>query len=185
MLQRMPQPWWLPLSNYLDLLLSPLTGLSQIFVVESAFSGLGVLAAIATYSPQLAAHAVAGSLTGTLVGGVMGAPTAELAAGLWGYNAALTSLGVAVFFVPNHPSRVLSVAGAAATATVFGALQTVFGTALGAPCLTLPFCLVMSGCYLLGTPMTTATNGDKPPPSATIHGLWLAAHPHSPEKNAL
>jgi len=165
-------------TSTLDVLLSPLTGLSQIFVVQSAVSGAGIVAAIATYSPQLAAHAVIGSLTGTLVGGaVYGAPAADLAAGLWGFNAALTSMGVAVFFVPTVQSNVLSVAGAAATASVFGALSTVFGTVLGCPCLTLPFCITMSGCYLLGS----SSKDSKP----TVPGLLLAENPHSPEKNAL
>jgi urea transporter len=61
----------------------------------------------------------------------------------------------------------LSVGGAAATAVVFGAMQTVFG-ATGAPCLTLPFCLTASGCYLLAN---------------VVPGLQLAANPYSPEKN--
>ena len=146
---------------------------------------MGILTAIAVVSPALAAHALVGSLTGTLVGGLAyGAPASELAAGLWGYNSALTSLGVAVFFRPTVHSRALSVGGAAVTASVFAALQTAGGL-FGTPCLTLPFCITMSVCYLLGTkPRTTtsATSGDISEP--LIPGLWLATHPHSPEQNA-
>jgi urea transporter len=169
-------------------LAAPLHGLSQIFVVESALTGAGVLVAIASYSPQLATHALIGSVVGSLTGVIAcaGAPPGDIAAGLWGYNSALTSMAVGVFFVSDnlnqHPTdkshnhsnvnsqaavTALSIGGAAATAVVFGAMQTVFGAA-GAPCLTLPFCFTASGCYLLANVMP---------------GLQLAANPHSPEKN--
>eukprot|EP00525_Craspedostauros_australis_P008326 CAMPEP_0198127278 /NCGR_PEP_ID=MMETSP1442-20131203/46809_1 /TAXON_ID= /ORGANISM="Craspedostauros australis, Strain CCMP3328" /LENGTH=66 /DNA_ID=CAMNT_0043787227 /DNA_START=35 /DNA_END=235 /DNA_ORIENTATION=- len=62
---------------------------------------------------------------------------------------------------------VLSAGGAAATAGLFGAFKTMFG-AVGAPCLTLPFCITMSASYLLG---------------GRVPGLVLAKEPHSPEKN--
>jgi len=161
----------------MDLLLSPLTGLSQIFVIESALTGAGVLAAIATYSPLLAVHAVAGSLTGCLVGGLFFSGADVVAAGLWGFNSALTSMGVATFFVPTQQSTILSISGAAATAVVFGALQTVLGDGFGSPGLTLPFCITMSGCWMLGTTSSSA----KP----LVPGLILAKDPHSPEKNAI
>lgn len=162
------------------LLLSPLTGLSQIFVVESAWTGAGIVAAIASYSPALAAHAVAGSVTGSLVGAFClgGAAAADIGAGLWGFNSALTSLGVAVFFVPTKQSAVLSIGGAAATAAVFGALQPVFSTVLKCPCLTLPFCLTMSACWALGS---TSSSARQP----LVPGLVLASNPHSPEKNGV
>ena len=42
----------------------------------------------------------------------------------------------------------LAGAGAAATAVVFGGLKTALG-ACAVPALTLPFCAVATGCYLL------------------------------------
>ena len=147
--------------------LAPLTGLSQIFVVESPLTGLGLVAGIATYSPRLAIHALLGSTMGCLTGWFLGAPVSDLAAGLWGYNSALTSLGIGVFFVNTRGTWALSVAGAAATAGVFGALQPVLG-AIHTPCLTLPFCLTMTGCYHLA--------GTSP------HWI-LATDPRSPEQN--
>jgi urea transporter len=167
-----------------QLLAAPLHGLSQIFVVESALTGAGVLVAVASYSPQLATHALIGSVVGSLTGVIAGAAPADIAAGLWGYNSALTSMAVGVFFVSDNLNRTdksynnsnankqaavtaLSIGGAAATAAVFGGMQSVFGAA-GAPCLTLPFCFTASGCYLLAN---------------VVPGLQLAANPHSPEKN--
>ena len=155
-------------TGMIDIMASPLTGISQIFVVESALAG-GVIAAggIASYSPGLAAHAVAGSAVGALTGACLGAPGSEIASGLWGFNSALTSMAVGVFFVHSTPTMVFSAGGAAATAAVFGAMKEIFGV-YGSPCLTLPFCVTMSACYLL---------------HKQIPGLMLASDPHSPEKN--
>jgi urea transporter len=151
-----------------DILVSPLKGISQIFVVESALSGAVIVGGIANYSPMLAAHAIAGSTIGTLVGAMTGAEMSELTMGLWGFNSALTSMGVGVFFVHSTPAILLSAGGAAATASLFGAMKTIFG-AYGAPALTLPFCFTMSACYLL---------------PKHVPALVLAKTPHSPEQNA-
>jgi urea transporter len=159
----------IPTYSSFDLLLSPLTGISQIFVVESAMSGGIIMGGIATYSPGLAAHAVVGSTIGAAAGAVTGVDASELAMGLWGFNSALTSMAVGVFFVHSAPTMVLSAGGAGATAAVFGAMKTLFG-AYGAPCLTLPFCVTMSACYLLRD---------------SVPGLTLASSPHSPEKNTI
>jgi urea transporter len=138
-----------------DLVLAPFVGISQIFVVESALSGAVITYGIGMHSPGLAAHAVVGSAVGSLVGVLSGADLSELAIGLWGFNSALTSMAVGVFFVHSAP-------------TVFGAMKTIFG-AYGAPCLTLPFCTTMSACYLL---------------HKQIPALQLAKDPHSPEQNS-
>jgi urea transporter len=155
-------------STVTDVLVGPMTGISQIFVVDSALSGAVIVGGIANYSPMLAAHALGGSCVGMLVGASLGAPLSDLSMGLWGYNSALTSMAVGVFFVHSAPAIALSAGGAAATASLFGAMKTIFG-AYGAPCLTLPFCFTMSACYLL---------------QKQIPGLVFAKNPHSPEKNS-
>jgi urea transporter len=154
--------------SFSDYFVSPLTGISQIFVVESALSGAVILGGISMYSQGLAAHALAGSVIGTVMGAFLAADPTELAIGLWGFNSALTSMAVGTFFVHSTPAMMLSAGGAAATATLFGSMKTVFG-AYGAPCLTLPFCFTMSACYVL---------------HKQIPGLVLAKSPHSPEKNS-
>ena len=154
-------------SVFFDVLTSPLTGISQIFVVQYPLSGAVILGGIGSYSPLLAVHALGGSTMGTLVGAMSGAPLEELAMGLYGFNSALTSMAVGVFFVHSTPSLVLSAGGAAATASLFGAMKAVFG-AYGSPCLTLPFCITMSGLYLM---------------QKHVPGLVLASNPHSPEEN--
>lgn len=151
-----------------ELALAPLHGVSQIFVADSALCGALILAAVgATHSPACAGALLAGSATGCAVGAALGASGGELAAGLWGFNPALTSLAVAVFFVPSRQSAALAVGGAAATALAFGGAQAALGSA-GCPALTLPFCAVASACYLL---------------HGQARGLALARSPHSPERN--
>jgi urea transporter len=155
--------------SYLDLFVSPLTSLAQIFVVESAWSGLGICMVIARYSPQLAGHAVLGSAVGSLTGSILlGADPHSIAAGLWGYNSALTSIGTAVFLRYNRPHTVwlVSGVGAALTAVTFGAMSAVSPV----PCLTIPFCTVMSGVWWLAQ-------------GQWVDGVTLAKNPHSPERN--
>eukprot|EP00571_Detonula_confervacea_P000387 CAMPEP_0172313812 /NCGR_PEP_ID=MMETSP1058-20130122/21022_1 /TAXON_ID=83371 /ORGANISM="Detonula confervacea, Strain CCMP 353" /LENGTH=304 /DNA_ID=CAMNT_0013027523 /DNA_START=263 /DNA_END=1177 /DNA_ORIENTATION=+ len=151
-----------------DLALSPLIGISQIFVVNSPLTGAGIVAAIYNYSPKLAVHALGGSAIGCLAGVLSGADISDVCIGLWGYNSALASMAVGTFFVHSRHTMVLSASSAAASAALFGAMQPLFG-AYGVPCLTLPFCSVASACYLL---------------EGHIPGLKLATEPHSPEKNA-
>jgi urea transporter len=152
----------------MDFVASPLVGVSQIFVVGSAVTGLGIIGSISMYSPKLAVHALGGSTLGCLVGLLFGADSSDVIIGLWGYNSALASMAVGTFFVHSREAIALSAGSAAASAALFGELQPVFG-GLGAPCLTLPFCAVSSACYLL---------------EGQIQGLKLAKEPHSPEKNA-
>ncbi|KAL7500167.1 hypothetical protein ACHAWT_007949 [Skeletonema menzelii] len=151
----------------LNVVASPLVGVSQIFVVNSVLTGAGIVGSIAMYSPKLGVHALGGSTLGCLVGLLFG-NLEDVIFGLWGYNSALASMAVGTFFVHSREAVALSAGSAVASAAVFGALQPVFG-GLGAPCLTLPFCAVASACYLL---------------DSQVSGLKLAKEPHSPEKNA-
>lgn len=153
----------------MTMLEAPLRGISQIFVVDSSLTGAAIVGGTALYSPGLAGHLLLGSTFGSLTGYFLcEAPIDEITIGLWGYNSALTSMGVGTFFVHSPKTMALSIGGAAVTAGAFGAMKVVFGM-WDAPCLTLPFCAVMSGCYLLGR--------------GGIQGLQLAVSPHSPEKN--
>jgi urea transporter len=154
-------------TSYLDLFVSPMTGLAQIFVVESAWSGLGICLVLARYSPQLAGHAVLGSAVGSLTGSILlGADPHSIAAGLWGYNSALTSIGTAVFLRSNNTVWLVSGVGAALTAVTFGAMSAVSPV----PCLTIPFCTVMSAVWWLAH-------------GQWVNGITLAKNPHSPERN--
>jgi len=146
-----------------------LTGISQIFVVNDPLVGALVLAGIVVYSRGCAAFTLLGSMIGTAVAVVIGVDATEIQAGLWGFNSALTSLAVSVFFVPTAASLSLAASGAAATAILFAGLKTAMGDAFALPALTLPFCAVASACHLL---------------RGSIRGVVPSARPHSPEMNS-
>jgi len=152
-------------------LCAPLVGVSQIFVVNDPLAGAMMLGAIASYSPQCAGFTLLGSTLGLGTGLLLGAPAAELGMGLWGFNPALTSLAVSVFFVANPAMYALSAGGAVATAGLFMPTKALMAGVVGTPALTLPFCAVASACYVA-------------PRLGMLPDLVLAASPHSPEKNA-
>ena len=154
--------------NAVSLCNAVFVAISQIFVVNNALTGVGIVGSIGMYSPKLACHALGGSSLGCLVGILLGADPSDVINGLWGYNSALASMAVGTFFVHSRESVYLSAGSAAASAALFGALQPVFQMH-GVPCLTLPFCAVTSACYLL---------------EGQVAGLKLAKEPHSPERNA-
>jgi urea transporter len=164
------------LTTYIDpLLLSPLTGISQIFVVNSPFTGLGIVAATSMYSPLLAVHALGGASMGCLVGyASCGADvtTTAITDGLWGYNSALASMAIGVFYVNTPSTIVLSAVSAASAAALFGMMGPMFDMYGSVPCLTVPFCTIASATYLLGK-------------GGHIPGLIHAKDPHSPEKNGV
>ena len=116
-----------------------------------------------------AAHTLAGSCVGVGTALACGAPAADIGAGLWGFNPALTALAVSVFFVPNASSYALATGGACATSLIFGGVKGTMAGVAGVPALTLPFCAAAIGCHLLG--------------QSGAMGLALAASPHSPERN--
>mmetsp|Transcript_15314 Transcript_15314/g.49104 ORF Transcript_15314/g.49104 Transcript_15314/m.49104 type:complete len:415 (+) Transcript_15314:3-1247(+) len=148
---------------------SSLTGVSQIFVVNDAISGALMLAGIVAYSAGAAAATLLGSGLGAGAGAAWGADAEDVKAGLWGFNPALTSLAVSIFFVPlGFSPLVLVCGGAVASAAATVVISGTFREALEVPSCTLPFCLVASGCYLL---------------AGRLPGLALAAAPHSPEAN--
>lgn len=55
-----------------------------------------------------AGYTLLGSAVGMTTALLMGVPTGEIGAGLWGFNSALTSLAVSVFFVHSVPSFALA-----------------------------------------------------------------------------
>lgn len=138
-------------------------------MVNDPLAGALVLAGIGYYSKSCAGYTYLGSTIGVLTAYAMGAPGSEIAAGLWGFNPALTSLAVSVFFVQSPASFMLASGAASSTAVLFAGMKTAMGTAFGVPALTLPFCAVASGSHLLRD---------------SVPGLSLAKEPHSPELNS-
>ncbi|OLP93551.1 Asparagine--tRNA ligase [Symbiodinium microadriaticum] len=133
-----------------DMLEASLHGVSQIFVVNHAGTGLMLLAGIFCYSPAAAAVTFAGSFLGSLTAVLLGQDVDEVMDGLWGYNSALTALAVSIFFVPlGVPFGMLACGGAMASTLATIGFKEALGSAKLPP-MTVPFCTVASGCFLLG-----------------------------------
>jgi urea transporter len=124
-------------------------GAGQIFFVGSWGPSLLLLLSCALGSPILAAALAAGSAVGVGVALFLGVADAAIEAGLWGYNPALASAAVALFYVPIAPLSPLLMAVAACLASVLhGALSA--GLAVHRlPAGTLPFCIAAVTVMLL------------------------------------
>ena len=137
-----------------DLLFSPLTGVSQIFLVNSPTTGAVLLGAIAMRSPLAAVHAGIGAAIGTGVGIVVGADYTTIANGLWGFNPCLTSLSVAMFFPTLSVGQLaLSTGGAVSTALLSTVIGPIVMNIFGTPAFTLPFCFAATATYGIGKAM--------------------------------
>jgi len=145
----------------MEMLLSPLTGVSQIFLVNDAISGFVLLCAIGMgvggrpdrSTLGSAAYALSGSAIGAAIGmAVVPNDLRTVADGLWGFNACLTSLSVAVCFPRVSWGQLgLSLIGAAASALLGPwVLSPLIERAFGTASFTLPFCITATCTYALG-----------------------------------
>lgn len=125
---------------------SLLTGLAQIWLQPSPWTGLLFLASLAVVSWPLALGALIGVLVGNLVGLVLRVPTDEVEAGLMGFSPALVGAGVWFFFdMTWRTAAILVVAAALATA-----LSVVEKRLLTVPAYTSPFVFVFWVVLYLG-----------------------------------
>lgn len=151
-----------------DLCEAASSSVAQIFLLPEPMSGLFILAGIGCYSPAAAGLTFAGAFLGNASALALGHSYEQVIDGLWGYNAALSSLAVGIFFVPTGlPYAGLVVAGATTSILATIGVKTVLDE-VDLPCLTVPFCGVASACFLLG---------------GRVPGLVRAQAPHSPEMN--
>ena len=116
-----------------------LTSVGQIFLCGSWPSGCLILLAATICSRIMASALLLGALEAILLGLLLGAPCAEIGAGLWGYNSALTATAVVTFFVPTRVSLIMAALGVFLTVILDGAFKQVMAP-FGAPAGTLPFC---------------------------------------------
>ncbi|TRV75711.1 urea transporter [Streptomyces sp. 130] len=114
---------------------------SQVFLVESWYVGLIMLAGLALAGPRVVLWAAAGSVTGIVAAWLLGAPTALIANGIYGYNAVLVAIGLgAVFLAPTVWNGLYTLLGAAVS-TGLTATLTSFFKPFGGHTFTWPFIL--------------------------------------------
>ena len=85
-------------------LLSILTNVSQVVLIDSPICGAIILAALFVASWRVGLAAVMGSVVGSLVAMAMGEPWSEIANGLANYSGVLTAIALAVTFLKSSAS---------------------------------------------------------------------------------
>lgn len=79
-------------------------GISQVFLVNNAFTGMVFLAGVIYNSWLMGVGAITGALIGTLTAMLLKYNKNDIDQGLYGYNSALVSLAIIYFFGFNIPS---------------------------------------------------------------------------------
>ncbi len=151
-----------------NIIVSPLKGISQIWVVNSALSGLLILIGVAIESFGIAVYALIGSIVGCATGYIFGGDDALVNTlnGIYGFNASLMACAIAVFYVPSLASVCFGIG-----ACIFTELLNLgLGQLLPIPAFTLPFCIAATACHLVLS-------------DGALKGLVGAVLPTSPEAN--
>jgi len=125
---------------------SLLTGIAQIWLQPSPWTGLLFLASLAVVSWPLALGALIGVFVGSLVGLILRVPAEDIEAGLMGFSPALVGAGTWLFFDVNARTTVMLVGGAALAA----GLSVIEKRLLTVPAYTSPFVFVFWVVLYLG-----------------------------------
>jgi urea transporter len=124
-------------------------GFGQVFLADNLVAGILVFLAVALCTPVGAAVGLLGCILGVLAGGLVGVAPEKLYAGLWGYNALFCAIAIGgVFYAPTARSILIGAACAFLGAIAGGVLGAIFAP-LGLPVLTVPFCIVTIGFFLV------------------------------------
>ncbi|MFC8080552.1 urea transporter [Streptomyces sp. NPDC057307] len=117
------------------------SNVSQVFLVETWYVGLIMLVGLAFAGVRVVLYAAAGSVVGIIAAWALGAPTALIADGIYGYNAVLVAIAVgAVFLTRTVWNGAYALFGAAATTGLTASLTSFF-TSFGGHTFTWPFIL--------------------------------------------
>ncbi len=134
-----------PVATFLS---ASLKGISQVLLIENAFSGLLILLAITTSSFLLGIMTLLSAFIGNIIGKLGGADEKSINQGLFGYNSVLTGIVLTVFLTgPYH--WIIALFGAAIAAIITAAMTHVMKDS-GIPVLTFPF-IILSWFMLLAS----------------------------------
>lgn len=141
-----------------------LKGISQVFLIDSWAAGLLILLGLAVSNVWAALWAAAGSAAAVVVAMLFGAPTADIAGGLYGFSPVLTAVALAtVFYRPAVRSAVWALTGIVFTVFVQAAMNVALEPA-GIATLTAPFCITT---WLFLLPLMKLDSVDAPD-----HSKW-------------
>ncbi|MEB3103503.1 urea transporter [Ferviditalea candida] len=123
-----------------------LRGISQVILIENALTGLAALIGIFSASYGLGIVAALSSIIGTAVGRCCGAERKVVDQGLFGYNAVLTGIAIALFL--DGPGKWIVAPAAAFLSAIFAASMMNWLGRIQLPVFTFPF-IVLTWVILL------------------------------------
>lgn len=123
-----------------SIFVASLRGISQVFFIVNAVTGVVILIAIMVSSWSLGVIALLSSIIGTLIGKIGGAPANSLNNGLYGYNSVLAGMAMTLFLTGS--SKWIIALIAAAITAIFAATIVHFMKNVDLPILTIPFILL-------------------------------------------
>jgi urea transporter len=125
-----------------------LYGVSQVFLIGNAVTGVIFLVALVVNSIWAAVFALAGSILAVAVAVALGADSNAVANGLFGFSPVLTAIAIGTVFYAPRPRVVVYAMAATIFAVVVQAALDVALLPLGIPTLTAPF-VVAAWLFLL------------------------------------
>lgn len=139
-----------------------LKGISQVFLINNAVTGILFLIGLALCSVWAAIYAAASSAIALAVALIFAADPADITAGLFGFSPVLTGIALGtVFYKVNFHSAVWTLAGVIATVFIQAGMNALMSP-WGIPTLTAPFCIAT---WLFLLPQYQLD--DRPNPDAT------------------
>lgn len=118
-----------------------LKGISQVFLINNAFTGVVFLAGLAVCSRMAAIYAAGSSALALFIALLFGADPADVTAGLFGFSPVLTGIALGTaFYRVNLKSALWTAAGVIATVFIQAGMDTLM-LPWGMPTLTAPFCV--------------------------------------------
>lgn len=121
------------------LVLSSLSGVSQVFLLDDPVTGMLFLVGLAVSSPSAALFGWCGSVVAMIAALLLGADGASVGAGLYQFSAVLTAIGMGTtFYRPGWRVVLYTFLATVFTVVAQGALNVALAP-LGIPTLTFPF----------------------------------------------
>lgn len=146
-----------------SLMLSSLSGVSQVFLINDPVTGILFLAGLALSSPSAALFGWCGSLVAMVTAILLGADGAAVGAGLYQFSAVLTAIGMGTtFYHPGWRVVLYTLLATVFTVVAQGALNVALAP-LGIPTLTFPFVIAAWLFLLPHVGLAPARRGDSSP----------------------
>ena len=121
----------------------------QVFLADNLIAGSLILLAVVICTPLGAAVGLVGLFFGIATALTLNIVPNDIYVGLWGYNSLLAAMAIGgIFYAPNFRSVLLGAACAFFSALAIPIVE-IATQPLGLPVLTLPFCIVTIGCFIL------------------------------------